>query len=70
MLHSFGHLGRHFTTASNNVGPLARRVWVNEKILEILTHRDINIIRNLKDLARFYNDFKKLMLPGNKVSRI
>ena len=58
MLHSFGHLGRHFSTASNNVGPLAMRVWVNETILEILTQRDINIIRNLKNVARFYNDYK------------
>ena len=49
---------------------LARPVWVNENILEILRQRRTNIIRNLKNLARFYNDFKKLMLPGNKVSRI
>ena len=30
--------------------PLARPVWVDEKILEILTHRDTSIIRNLKML--------------------
>ena len=50
--------------------PLPRPVWVNEKILEILIQRDSSIIRNLKNLARFYNDFKEIMLPGNKVSRI
>ena len=38
---------------------MASRVWVNEKILEILTQRDNNIVRNLKDLARFYSDFKR-----------
>ena len=43
---------------------------IQQKILEILSQRDTSIIQNLKNLAQFYNDFKKLMLPGNKVSRI
>ena len=55
------HLATSFDTfqqCPTMLEPLARPVWVNEKILEILTKRDISIIRNLKNLARFYNDFK------------
>ena len=71
MLHSFGHLVFDtFQQLPAMLDPSARPVWVNEMIPEILTQRDTSIIRNLKNLARFYSDFKKLMLPGNKVSRI
>ena len=71
MLDSIGHVVFDtFQQLPTVLNPLARPVWVNEKILKIITQRDTSIKRNLKNLAQFYNDFKKVMLPRNKVSRI
>ena len=41
-----------FQQRQTMLDPVARPVWINQKILEIFTQRDTSIIRNLKMLPR------------------